>query len=162
MNKNETERKLAKREDRPSRFGFWFDPFADFDRWFDDPFFFPAGRRMAMRPHVNVGVPSVDISDEGDHIRIKADMPGVPKENVEVEVDDDVLEIKARTDESHEATDGNYIRRERRTSSFHRCFSLPDTVRSDEIKATMKDGVLSITVPKVEPKQPKKVSVDVD
>jgi HSP20 family protein len=97
-----------------------------------------------------------------DHIRIKADMPGVPKENVEVHIEDDVLEIKAHLDDAIEETKGNFIRRERRTSSFQRSFMLPDTVDKDAIKANMKDGVLNITIPKMEPKQPKKVPIDVD
>ena len=153
--------KLARTEDRPMARSYWFDPFEQMDRFFDDPWLFPRVRSMG-RPRLSVGVPNVDISDEVDHIRIRADMPGVPKENVEVHIDEEVLEIKARLDEAEERTDGNYIRRERRTSSFQRSFVLPDTVNKDGIKANMKDGVLSITIPKVEPKQPKKVNIDVD
>ena len=152
---------LARTEDRPVARSYWFDPFEQMERFFDDPWFLNRVRAVGM-PRLSVGVPSVDITDEVDHIRIKADMPGVPKENVEIEIDDDVLEINANMDRSEERTDGNYIRRERRTSSFQRRFVLPDTVDKDAIKANMKDGVLSITIPKVEPKQPKKVSIDVD
>jgi len=155
------EDRLARTEDRPMARSYWFDPFEHMDRFFDDPWFFPRVRGLA-RPRINVGVPNVDISDEVDHIRIRADMPGVPKENVEVHIDDDVLEIKARMDESEEKTEGNYIRRERRTSSFQRSFVLPETVDKDDIKANMRDGVLSLTIPKVEPKQPKKINIDVD
>ena len=161
MNK-EKENRLARTEDRPVARVGWFDPFEELDRFFEDPFFFPLGQRMMVRPRISVGVPQVDISDEGDHIRIRADMPGVQKENVEVLVDDDVLEIKANVSEEHECTEGNFIRRERRSSSFHRSFVLPDTVKADLIRAGMKDGVLSVTIPKVEPKQPKKVAIDVD
>ncbi len=153
--------KLARTEDRPMARSYWFDPFEHMDRFFDDPWLFPRVRGTA-RPRLSVGVPNVDISDEVDHIRIRADMPGVPKENVEVHIDDEVLEIKAHLDESEEKTDGNYIRRERRTSSFQRSFVLPDTVDKDQIRANMKDGVLSIRVPKMEPKQPKKINIDVD
>jgi HSP20 family protein len=153
--------KLARTEDRPMARRYWFDPFEEMERFFDDPWLFPRVRGMG-RPRLSVGVPSVDISDEVDHIRIKADMPGVPKENVEVHIDDEVLEIKAHLDQSEERTDGNYIRRERRTSSFQRSFVLPDSVDKDQIKANMRDGVLSISIPKVEPKQPKKVNIDVD
>ncbi len=153
--------KLARTEDRPVARSYWFDPFEQMERFFDDPWIFPRVRAVGM-PRLSVGVPSVDITDEVDHIRIKADMPGVPKENVEIQIDDDVLEINAKMDQSEERTEGNYIRRERRTSSFQRRFVLPDTVDRDGIKANMRDGVLSVTIPKVEPKQPKKVSIDVD
>ena len=156
------ENKLARTEEVPMARSFWFDPWENLDRFFDDPFFTPFSRRAMIRPRLNVGVPSVDISDEVDHIRIRADMPGVPKENVEVHVQDDTLEIKAHQDEQEETTEGNYIRRERRTSSFQRCFVLPDTVKADEIKANMKDGVLTVSIPKVEPRTPTKVSVQVE
>jgi len=153
--------KLARTEDRPVARSYWFDPFEQMERFFDDPWFLNRVRAVGL-PRLSVGVPSVDITDEVDHIRIKADMPGVPKENVDIQIDDDVLEINANMDQSEERTDGNYIRRERRTSSFQRRFVLPDTVDKDAIKANMRDGVLSITIPKVEPQQPKKVSIDVD
>lgn len=152
---------LARTEDRPMARSYWFDPFEHMDRFFDEPWFFPRVRDIA-RPRLSVGVPNVDIADEPDRIRIRADMPGVPKENVEVHIEDDILEIKASLDESEERTEGNYIRRERRTSSFQRSFVLPDTVDKDQIKANMRDGVLSISIPKMEPKEPKKVNIDVD
>ena len=157
----QVDNKLARTEDRPVARSYWFDPFEQMERFFDDPWFLNRVRAVGL-PRLSVGVPSVDITDEVDHIRIKADMPGVPKENVDIQIDDDVLEINANMDQSEERTDGNYIRRERRTSSFQRRFVLPDTVDKDAIKANMRDGVLSITIPKVEPQQPKKVSIDVD
>jgi HSP20 family protein len=158
---NISDDKLARTEDRPMARSYWFDPFEEMERFFDDPWFFPRAKAIA-RPRLRVGVPNVDISDEVDHIRIRADMPGVPKENVEVHVDEDVLEIKAHLDETQEETGGNFIRRERRTSSFQRSFVLPDSVDKEAIKANMKYGVLNIQIPKVEPKEPKKVPINVD
>lgn len=163
VTQKDNDNKLARRNDRPVAQRYWFDPFAELDRFFDDPFFFPHQRRFAMdRPRMHEGIPRVDISDEGNLILIKADMPGVPKENVDVLVEDNVLEIKARSEKELGDTTGNYIRRERRSSSFQRCFSLPDDVKADEIKAQMRDGVLHVTIPKVEPKEPKKVSVSIE
>ena len=156
------ENRLARTDEVPMARTIWFDPWEDLDRFFDDPFFFPSSRRTSRRPRIAVGVPNVDISDEQDHILIRADMPGVPKENVEVHVQDDVLEIRARQDEAEETTEDNLIRRERRTSSFQRQFVLPDTLRTEKIKATMKDGVLTIHIPKMEPKTPKKVPIKVE
>jgi len=141
----------------------WLDSWNEFDRMFEDimsdrwlmPF---PGPRAMMAPHV----PRVDITDEGDHLLIAADMPGVAKENVEVEVQDGLLHVRSKVEEERKEEGRNYLRHERRFSSFSRSFMLPDGVKEDAIEANMKDGVLVVKVPKEMPEEGKKVTVKVD
>jgi HSP20 family protein len=152
---------LARRDERPVLSDRWLNPWDDFDRMFEDFFSdrwlmpYP-GARMAA------GTPRVDITDEGDHLMITADMPGIPKENVEVELQDGILHIRSKVEEERKEEGKAYIRRERRYSSFHRSFMLPEGVNEQSIEANMKDGVLSVKVPKAKPPEPKTVTVKVE
>lgn len=93
-------------------------------------------------------LPAVDISEEAESFIVKADLPGVDPENIEVTADDGVLTIQgSRDSESNEEKD-NYRRYERVTGKFLRRFTLPDTANTDEIAATTKHGVLEISIPK--------------
>ena len=91
----------------------------------------------------------VDIRDEGDSYLMMADMPGVSRENVHVDVDNGVMTISAEKNENNEITDNNgrYVYRERRYGRTSRSFNL-DGIREDEISAEYKDGVLRVTLPK--------------
>ncbi|WP_425446679.1 Hsp20/alpha crystallin family protein [Dethiothermospora halolimnae] len=89
----------------------------------------------------------VDIKDEGDKYLLEAELPGVKKDDVEVELYDDRLTISAENSKSIEEKDDNYIRRERGFSSMTRSFHIPD-IREEEVTAEFKDGVLSIDLPK--------------
>ena len=98
----------------------------------------------------------VDVQDKGDAYELTADLPGVRKEDVQVELEEGVLTISAKMNEEHEEKDekaGNYLFRERRTGSMTRSFNV-DGIREEEITATYADGVLKLTLPKVveEPK----------
>jgi|MudIll2142460700_1097286.scaffolds.fasta_scaffold96359_2 HSP20 family protein len=163
LGKKERKDELAKVEDRPISRDTWLDPWNEFDRMFEDimsdrwlmPF---SGPRATMAPHV----PRVDVTDEGDHLLIAADMPGVPKENVEVEILDGMLHVRSKVDEERKEEGRNYLRHERRYSSFSRSFMLPEGVKEDAIEANMRDGVLKVKVPKEKPEEPKKVTVKVD
>ena len=105
----------------------------------------------------------LDIVQEEDKYVVRASLPGIDPENIEVSVDQDVLTIKGRTEveaEKHRE-DGNYMVRERRSGSFIRSLRLPDTVDADEAKPNFDNGVLTITLPKVESKKAKHLTVTV-
>lgn len=91
----------------------------------------------------------VDVREKKDAYIIEAEMPGLDKKDINIDVTDNVLTISADIDESKEQRDddGRYIRRERRYGSFRRSFSL-DNVKADQINAEMKNGILTVYCPK--------------
>ena len=95
----------------------------------------------------------VDVRDEGDRYTLEADMPGVSKDNLKVEVTGDTLTISAEYDEKKEekGEDDKYVYRERRCGSMRRSFNV-EGIREDEITAEFRDGVLKLTLPKQETK----------
>jgi HSP20 family protein len=103
--------------------------------------------------------PVVDMYDEEDRIVIKAELPGMEKKDIAVDVKDRVLTISGERKLDKEVEEENYYRRERTYGKFQRAFSLPADVDSDKIKADFKDGLLKIEVPKPEKQKPKQITV---
>jgi len=92
---------------------------------------------------------------------VTAELPGVKKEDISIEVKDNILTIRGERSEDSEVKEENYYRRERSFGSFQRSFSMPTEVSPESIKASFKDGVLKIEVPKPEEKKPKQISIDI-
>ena len=103
--------------------------------------------------------PVVDIYDNDDSVVIKAELPGIEKEDIEIDVKDRVLTLKGERSSENEVKDDNYYRRERCFGKFERAFTLPADVDPDKIKADYKDGVLKIDIPKPEEKKPRQITV---
>lgn len=103
--------------------------------------------------------PVVDIYDNEDNIVIKAELPGVSKEDIEIDIKDRVLMLKGERSADNEAKEDDYYRRERTYGRFERSFTLPANVDPDKIKADYNDGVLKIEVPKPENQKPKQITV---
>ncbi len=103
--------------------------------------------------------PSVDIKEEEGKLILAADIPGVEKEDVTINVKGDMLEISAEKKEETEDQEGGYIRRERRYRKFYRAIQLPAEVDKAKVEATLKDGVLQISLPKVVGEEVKKIEV---
>ncbi|KAG7572246.1 HSP20-like chaperone [Arabidopsis suecica] len=92
----------------------------------------------------------------------KADLPGLKKEEVKVEVEDDnILQISGERSSENEEKNDKWHRVERSSGKFMRRFRLPENAKMEEVKATMEDGVLSVTVPKVPEKKPEVKSIDI-
>lgn len=106
--------------------------------------------------------PVVDIFDKDEAIVIHAELPGVKKEDVAIEVKDNVLTLRGERTESKEIKEDKYYRKERTFGSFHRAFTLPAAVNPDSIRATFKDGVLEIEIPKPEEQKPKQVKISIE
>lgn len=102
--------------------------------------------------------PTVDTYEKEDAIVFKAELPGVKKEDVDIDVSNNVLTIKG---ERHyeDVKDEEYYRRERFHGKFQRAFTLPDNVDTSNIDASYNEGVLEITVPKTEETQTKKIEI---
>ncbi len=106
--------------------------------------------------------PSVDIYETADAIVLTAELPGLQKEDIEIQLQDSTLTLKGERKFEREVKDENYLRIERSYGAFQRSFSLPTVVQQDEIKAVFKDGVLEVTMPKAEEAKPKQVKVEVE
>jgi len=103
--------------------------------------------------------PAVDIKEEADRYVLHADIPGVEPEKIELSMEDGMLTIKG--EKKHEVTENRegYKRVERSYGSFYRRFSLPDNTDPELIKASGKDGVLEVIIPKVETKKSRKIEI---
>ena len=106
-------------------------------------------------------VPAVDIREtEGSYI-LEAELPGIKKEDVHIDVKDGVLNLTGERSYEDKDERDNYTRVERCYGTFHRHFTLPDHVEIDKIDASYKDGVLSVTLPKGEKAKPKLIDVKI-
>ena len=92
--------------------------------------------------------PAVDVVEEDKQFVMKAEMPGLKPEEVDVKVHGNVLTLKGEHKASEEETKEGYRRIERRYGKFERSFTLPDNVESSKVDASLKDGVLTVTIPK--------------
>ena len=127
------------------------------NRVFGD-FYFPTNREEGDLPMWNWN-PVVDVYDNDDNIVLKAEIPGIDKKDIEVDVKGRVLTLKGERSSDNEVKEDNYYRRERCFGKFERAFTLPVNVELDKIKANYKDGVLEIEIPKPEEKKPKQITV---
>ena len=102
--------------------------------------------------------PSVDTYEKDDAIVVKAELPGVKKEDVDIDISNNVLTING---ERHydDVKNEDYYRRERFHGKFQRAFTLPDNVDMSNIDASFKDGVIEVTVPKTEKTQTQKIEI---
>ena len=124
-----------------------FNPLREFDSFFNS-----YNRSLANSKYevANAWVPNVDILEKDNQFVIKAELAGIPKEDIKVEIDDNVLTLSG--ERKSEVTDEKQHRVERYYGKFSRRFSLPDNVNEAEIKAESKDGILVLTLPKQEVK----------
>lgn len=106
--------------------------------------------------------PLVDIFETNSGMVIRVDLPGVKRENVAVEIKDNILTLKGERLSECEVPDENYLRRERCCGLFQRAFNLNQAVAPDKVKAKFKDGVLEVEIPKPEQEIAKKIKVDID
>ena len=127
------------------------------NRIFNDSFFRDENTddELSLR-HWN---PVVDIYDNEDAIVIKADLPGLSKDDITIDLTNRVLTVKGERSYENEVKEENYYRRERACGKFHRAFTVPAEVDPDQVKADFKDGVLKIEVPKPKAQQPKQITI---
>ena len=104
----------------------------------------------------------VDVVEEANDILVRASLPGVKPEDIDVSIEDRVLTIKAATDTGSERKEDGYLVRERRTGSFHRSLRLSDTVDADKAETTYENGVLTVSLPKVESKKSRRLEINGD
>jgi len=144
----------------------WWDPWKDLatiqekmNQLFEDTF--SRGRAREEGLSHAMWSPCVDIYETDDAVVVKAEVPGIEKDQVGIEVKDGVLTLRGERKFEKEVKEENYHRMERSYGTFSRSFSVPSSVDPEKISATLKDGVLEIVLPKVEKAKPKQIKVQV-
>lgn len=105
--------------------------------------------------------PAIDIYDEKDELIVKADLPGLTKDDIEVTIEGNILTLKGEKKHEEKTKEKDYVREERFYGAFHRAIALPTSVDADKVKAAYKNGVLELTLPKKEEAKPKQINVEV-
>lgn len=103
--------------------------------------------------------PAVDIYESNDSYSVKVDLPGISKDDIQVDLHDSTLTIKGEKKFEDEVSRDNYLRMERAYGTFVRSFTLPKSVDADKIQAKYKEGVLELTIPKKEEAKPRQIKV---
>ncbi len=127
------------------------------DRLFEESFIEPA--RFWSWPQAQMGNLPLDVYQTDDHVMVKASIPGVSPEEVDISITGDMLTIKGEHKEETEAKEDDYFRKERRFGAFSRSVTIPVPVQGDKADATFQDGVLRISMPKAEEARPKQIKV---
>ena len=129
--------------------------FEDFvERFFNDGFWSPERAETAWAPHVEVRETEKDVY-------IDAELPGIDKSDVKVEVRDNTLTLSGERKQEAETSEGNYYRSERHYGSFSRSFNLGEEIDTAKIEAAYNNGVLTLTLPKTEKALPKEIAVEI-
>ncbi|MCL4868990.1 MAG: Hsp20/alpha crystallin family protein [Anaerolineae bacterium] len=127
------------------------------DRMFDDSFFAPFKREEL----VDWGLP-LDVIEQADNFLVKASVPGIKADDLEITLENDVLSIKGETKSETEESNDRYHLRERRIGRFGRTITFPVRVNGEAITAEYKDGVLTLTVPKAEEVKPRRINISLN
>ena len=144
-----------------------WDPFEEWggvddriSRLFDETFGrYPAVRRETLD---KTWLPAVDIYEDKENIVVKAELPGVKKDEVAIEIKDNILTLSGERKQEQETKKENYHRVERVYGKFSRSFTLPDSVQVDKVKANYRDGILEIALPKAEAAKPKAIPIKIE
>ena len=165
------EKKDAKKEIEPARREWGLSPLEEMERWFDEfpgrgwlqPFRgeFPRWPSWAeLEAPFKGESPKVDLIDRDNEIVIRAELPGVNKDNLDVSMTEHSVTIRATAEHEKKEEKGEYYRREISRGEFQRSLPLPGNIDSDKAKASFKDGILELTVPKVESATRKTIKVE--
>jgi HSP20 family protein len=126
-----------------------------FNTFFDTPA--AGGNHSALRRWV----PAMDLVETEDHFVLRADLPGLTKDDVSIELEDRVLTVSGERKAEHEDRNEGYYRVERAFGSFSRSLTLPEGVDADSVEASFDNGVLEVRIPKPEERKPRKVQIGV-
>ena len=135
-----------------------------FDKMFDnlvETQFPDIVKQVGVKPYQGSAYPKVNVYEYDDKVGIVAEIPGLNKKQLNVEVEEGVLTISGDKHSTFEVEGAKVLRKELKQSSFKRSFELGDLLDGENISANFKDGVLSVSIPKTEPEQPKKHSVKI-
>jgi HSP20 family protein len=105
--------------------------------------------------------PAVDLYDDKETVRVRAELPGLKKNDINVSVHGDTLILEGERKQEFEEKKENYHRIERTYGQFHRAITLPSPVNATAVKATYRDGILEVVLPKKEEAKPKQIEIEV-
>lgn len=153
-------KELAKAEPEKAISSIWGT-----EKWFEDffkkPFPFWGFPTLKMKGMEEV-VPSVDLFEENNDIVVKAELPGMTKDDIEVTLTDDTITVSGEKKKEEKVEKKDYYRWECSYGSFSRTFTLPAEVLKDKVKTKLKDGVLEIRLPKTEEAKKKEVKIKIE
>jgi len=142
-----------------------WEPFSDVRRAYDEmdrmlERFLPA----AILPSIaeRMSCPAVDVVTQGNNVLIKAEVPGLRKEDLEVTSTNDSITLKGEFKKEEDVKTNEFIRQERRVGKFFRSIPMPDEIKPDKVKASFKDGVLTITAPLAGEVKAKETKVNIE
>lgn len=131
----------------------------DFNRLFEG--FLRGGMQDDGSFGLSMWSPAVDIAEKDNEYVVRAELPGVSKDDVKITLESNILTIRGEKRQEKDMKEDDYHRMERMYGSFQRSFTLPTTVKSDSIDASYRDGILTVTLPKAEEAKPKHIEVKV-
>lgn len=141
-------------------------PFSEMERMMEDFFRRPFSMFPSMWPKMGFAEeelsPAVDIFEQEDSVVVKAELPGMKKEDISVELNDGFLRIAGEKKREEKIERKDYYRMERSVGSFERRISLPAGIETEKTKASFKDGMLEITIPKTEEAKKKERKVKIE
>ena len=135
-----------------------------FDKMFDqmiETHFPNVVQQVGVKPYQGTAYPKVNVYEYEDKIGIIAEIPGLKKKQLDIEVEDGVLTISGDKHGIEEQEGATVLRRELKASSFKRSFQLGELLDDSRVDANFNDGILSISIPKVEPEKPQKTYVKI-
>lgn len=128
----------------------------EIDRLFESPL---SAVTRDSSPFLSGWMPSVDLYEEKDALVVKAELPGLKKDEIDIAVHDGVLTLSGERKVEHENKKGDVHRSERFTGRFQRVVALPTMVKPDAVTARYEDGILTVTLPKAEEAKPRKIKI---
>jgi len=131
---------------------FLEEPFGEFEKMFEE----------GLAPLQKGFTPAVDMYETKDSVVVETPLAGVEANDVDISIENDILTIKGKSEKESEVDDKNYYRKEVRHGSFFRKVSLPTRVKGDKAKASSKDGMLKIVIPKAPEVKAKTIKVEVE
>ena len=144
----------------------WWDPFRDLEaiqnemnRMFDSSLVRWGDRDTGLLE--GAWSPAIDIYDSKDNVMVKADIPGMKKDEIDVSVHGDTLILKGEKKQEKETKEKDFVRTERFCGSFNRAIRLPSEVDAAKVNASYKNGVLELVLPKKEESKPKQLKIDI-
>jgi HSP20 family protein len=125
-------------------------------------FFEPTGGEGGAPSTARRWLPAMDLVERGDEFLLRADLPGLSENEVNIELEDNVLTISGERKAEHEQGKEGYYRLERASGSFSRSLTLPEGVDPEKVRASFDRGVLEVRIPKPEQRKPRKVTISAD
>jgi len=141
-----------------SPFEHWSIARDQVNRLFEAPF----GELPGSSEFFNGWAPALDLREDNDNLVATIELPGLKKEDIEVTVHEGMLSVAGERKQEKQARDVDVYRSERFYGRFHRTLSLPKPVKAEAIKATYKDGILTVSLPKTEAAKPKQIEINVN